>query len=427
MREFGIGTSTVQWLTTAYLLVLAAVIPSSSYLNRRIPTKKIFLVAIGFYIVGIICGATAQSFPVLLLGRMLEGVGTGMALPLMFNIISEQAPLKNMGFMIGVGSLVTALAPAIGPSLGGWIAETFGWRWIFLCLLPLLGVALVLGMFSIRQSHEVVKEKFDLVGWALLVLSFIFLIFAVNQAGSIGWMHPISLGLLGAFGIFIAMFSLHCQHLSKKGVAPLISLEVFSKSGFCLSVVSLVLMQFTILGLSFLIPNYFQLVVGTGATVAGSILLPGCALGAVLAPISGKILDRFGAARPILAGSVAVIVGVSLLFFSAGSISVMQAIGIYLIFTFGQGLVVGNTMTTGLSLLESHLKSDGNAVINTLQQLAGALGTSVVTSIVAASQNGAQDFATATMLGCRNAYLLLVVLLIVLFVCEASVVLRGRS
>jgi MFS family permease len=92
MSEFGIGTSTVQWLTTAYLLVLAAVIPSSSYLNKRMSTKRIFLVAIGFYIVGIICGATAQSFPVLLLGRMLEGVGTGMALPLMFNIISEQAP-----------------------------------------------------------------------------------------------------------------------------------------------------------------------------------------------------------------------------------------------------------------------------------------------------------------------------------------------
>lgn len=120
MAEFGIGTSTVQWMTTAYLLVLAAIVPTSSYLNRRFPTKRIFVVAMCFYIAGIVCGFTAVSFPMLLCGRVLEGIGTGIALPLMFNIITEQAPLAHMGVMMGIGTLVTAMAPAVGPSVGGW-------------------------------------------------------------------------------------------------------------------------------------------------------------------------------------------------------------------------------------------------------------------------------------------------------------------
>lgn len=135
MREFGVNTSTVQWMTTAYLLVLAAIIPTSAYLNRRFRTKRIFMAAMSLYILGIVLGLTAQSFPWLLCGRIAEGMGTGIALPLMFNVIQEQAPKRSMGLMMGVGSLVTAMAPAVGPSLGGWLAETFGWRSIFACLL----------------------------------------------------------------------------------------------------------------------------------------------------------------------------------------------------------------------------------------------------------------------------------------------------
>ena len=119
MAEFSITTSTVQWMTTSYLLVLSTVVPTSSYFNRRFRTRSVFIAAMCFYIAGIVCGFTAVSFPMLLCGRILEGVGTGIALPLMFNIITEQAPKKNMGVMMGIGTLVTAMAPAVGPSVGG--------------------------------------------------------------------------------------------------------------------------------------------------------------------------------------------------------------------------------------------------------------------------------------------------------------------
>lgn len=416
MREFSVTTSTVQWMTTAYLLVLAAIIPVSSYLNRRFHTKRIFQTAMCFYIAGILCGANAISFPMLLCGRVLEGVGTGIALPLMFNVIQEQAPMERMGLMMGIGSLVTALAPAVGPSLGGWVAETFGWRWIFWCLLPVLVVAFVLGSISLRQSHPTRRERLDVRGWALLVASFMCLVLGTSEAGSLGWLSPM---VLVALALFVVLQVLFVRH-ARSDEAPLIHLDVFERSGFTLSLASLMLLQFSCLGLSFLLPNYSQLVMGTGSTEAGSILLLGCVVGAALAPVSGKILDRFGAKPPILAGTCSSLLSVVLLALLCGNLPTGTAMGVYVLFALGQGLMVGTTMTNALHFLPTELKPDGNAVITTLQQLSGALGTSVVTTIVNAAQAGSADVAAATMAGTRMAYVLLV------FVMAASLVAQLR-
>ena len=409
MSEFGIGTSTVQWMTTSYLLVLAAIVPTSSYLNRRFATKRVFTVAMCFYICGIVCGFTAASFPMLLMGRILEGVGTGIALPLMFNIITEQAPQKNMGVMMGIGTLVTALAPAVGPSVGGWLAETFGWRAIFAALLPVLAVAFVLGVFSIRQSHEVTRERFDVAGWLLLALAFAALVFAVDFGASLGWTSPAVLGLAAAFVALLAGFAAR----ERAAKAPLIHLSVFAERRFVMGVVAIVCLQFVVLGLSFLIPNYSQLVMGAGETEAGSILLPGCVVGACMAPLSGQILDRMGPRKPILAGATCALAGVVLFAALSEHLETLPAICCYICFAFGQSLMVGNSLTESLSFLPAERKADGNAVINTLQQLAGAIGTSVSSAIVAAAQLGASDMAAATMTGTREAYLVLALVAVV--------------
>ncbi len=414
MTEFNIGTSTVQWMTTAYLLVLAAVVPTSSYLNRRFRTKHVFVAAMVFYIAGIVCGFTAQSFPMLILGRVLEGMGTGIALPLMFNIITEQAPRECMGTMMGVGTLVTAMAPAVGPSVGGWLAENFGWRMIFAALLPILAVSFLLGIFSIRQSHEVSDEKFDVLGWLAVAASFAALVFAVDLGAGFGWTSPTTLGLFAAFVVFLALFVAR----ERRADEPLIHLSIFAEKRFYMGALAIVCLQFVVLGLSFLIPNYSQLVMGVGATEAGSILLPGCVVGAVMAPLSGRILDRLGPRRPILAGAACAFIGTVLFAALSRNLATLPAICIYVCFAFGQSLMVGNSMTTSLSFLPADTKADGNAVINTLQQLAGAVGTSVSSAIVNAAQVGvaADGMAAATMAGTREAYVLLAVVAIVPFV-----------
>lgn len=417
MSEFAIDTATVQWMTTAYLLVLAAVVPTSGYLNRRFATKHVFCFAMVFYIAGIVCGMTAQVFPMLLLGRVLEGIGTGMALPLMFNIITEQAPKKNLGFMMGVGSLVTALAPAVGPSAGGWLSETFGWRAIFAALLPILVVAFLLGIFSIRQSHETVKDPFDIIGWALLALSFASLVFAVDEGANVGWTSPAIIGLFAAFVILMALFI----RREKKAAQPLIHLGIFNHTGYVLGLGTIVFLQFCILGLSFLLPNYAQLAMSAGQTAAGSVLLWGCALGAVMAPLSGQLLDRLGARIPILLGAALALAAIVGFLIFSPNMSTAMSTGIYVIFAAGQSLMYGNNMTCALSFLPASIKADGNAMFTTLQQLSGAVGTSVCAAVVNAAQAGVStsQMAAATASGTQSACLLLICMMAGSFICAA--------
>ena len=413
MNEFGVNTATVQWLTTAYLLVLAAVIPTSSYLNRRFRTKQVFCFAMVFYIAGIVCGMTAQVFPMLLVGRVLEGIGTGVALPLMFNIITEQAPQKNLGFMMGVGSLVSAIAPAVGPSVGGWLSETFSWRAIFAALLPLLIVAFVLGMYAIRQSHETTTDHFDIPGWLALAASFACLVFAIDEGANVGWTSPLIIGLFIAFALLLALF-IHrersCEH-------PLIHLDIFSVRGYILGLGTIICMQFTVLGFSFLLPNYAQLVVGAGQTAAGSVLLYGCAVGAIMTPISGQMYDRLGSRIPILSGLTCAFAAVLAFRFFSTDMAIIAMAGIYVLYAFGQGLMYGNNMTCALSFLPAEIKADGNAMFTTLQQLSGAVGTSVAAAIVNAAQTGSSDMVISTTAGTQNAFTVLLVAMILALIC----------
>ena len=196
MEEFGVGTSTVQWITTGYLLVLAMIIPASSYLKQRFPTKTLFVAAVSLFLTGTILAAVTPIFSLLLVGRLIQGVGTGLALPLMFNIVLEQVPREKLGFMMGVASLITAVAPAVGPSLGGMLVNAFGWRMIFIVLIPVLILAFFLGIFNIRQVSDTHRLSFNWIDYLFLAAGFACFIFATSSASSSGWTSPQVLGLL---------------------------------------------------------------------------------------------------------------------------------------------------------------------------------------------------------------------------------------
>ena len=198
MEEFGIGTSTVQWITTGYLLILAMIIPASSYLKKRFTLKKLFVTAICLFLIGTIMAAVTPVFSLLLLGRLIQGVGTGIALPLMFNIVLEQVPAEKLGLMMGIASLITAMAPAVGPSVGGMLVSNFGWRMIFISLIPLLLLSFFLGVFSIRQVTETEKISFQWLDYIFLAAGFACFIFATSTASGAGWISVQVLGLLAA-------------------------------------------------------------------------------------------------------------------------------------------------------------------------------------------------------------------------------------
>lgn len=417
MQEFSITTSTVQWITTGYLLVLAIVIPTSSYLKNRFPMKRLFLTANLLFLTGTILDATAASFIQLLCGRLLQGAGTGIALPLMFLIVMEQAPLNKMGLMMGAAMLVCALAPAIGPSVGGYIVTAFGWRMIFAVLIPVLLFSLLAGTYAIRQSSAYGPRRFDFSGLFLLAIAFTSFLLTTSYMSTLLHTPVLLAALLFIFALALFCFCRQEQKLLQRGEHPLLNIHVLCQSHFTLSACGLLLFQFICLGLGFLLPNFAQLVQGETAFAAGCILLPGCIVGAMFTPVSGRIYDQFGARRPLLMGSFFLLLSLSLFQSAIPKAGIYLLAVIYVIFAMGQGLSVGNILTYGLSQLPKEVRADGNAICTTVQQLAGAVGTSIPAAIVMSCQQSLPDLAQATSLGTSRAMMLLWVMALLQGIC----------
>lgn len=409
MAEFNISTSTVQWMTTSYLLVVSIIVPISAYLKEQFKTKSLFIFAIVFFIIGVSIDAFAEKFALLIVGRIIQGIGTGVALPLMFNIIIDEVPTEKLGIMMAVGTLVTAIGPALGPTLGGIISDVLNWHYIFIFLLPILLVALVLGFFTIPQSRPLNKRSFDFIGFAFIPLLFGGFILALNQISTNGiasWQFVTSLlvGLIGLLGFL---------HHSKRQTQPLLNLSIFKNQQFSAHVVSFLLIQMTLLGLGFLLPNFSQIVLNKSATVAALQLLSGAIIGAIFTLLSGKILDEFGANKPIKLGTIIIFLALCLFLFSTSHLSNATIIIFYAVFMLGVGTALANIMTNGITLLPSTYKADGNATFNVTQQFAGAVGTTVCSTIVALFQSGAPSsdiYIVTTRLGTKAGFSVLAVL-----------------
>ena len=413
MKEFGIGTSTVQWITTGYLLVLALVITLSSYLKRNCSQRTLFLIAIGSFIVATIACFVAPNFLTLMLGRMVQGVGTGIALPLMFNIILGEAPREKIGTFMGVGMLITAVAPAVGPVLGGFIVDMFGWRYIFLSLMPLLLLSLFIGCRLIKRSVPTEQSRFHFFDYLLIVVGYTTFILALVQASSAGWVSAVVLSLLAVAVVAMVWF----VRQARREEHPLLRVEVLGHSRYMLALFAILIAQFIVLALGYAIPNYSQIANHTKAFTAGLLLVPGCVVGAIVSPLSGRLLDKVGARLPIVAGYGFMLLSVVLFAWQGDRLTTEMFFGIYVIFTIGQGLGCGNALTFGLSQLPKELSADGNALVNSFQQLAGAMGTAVVSTIVASQQHAmdVSHFSEATAIGSQHAFILLACMMLFAF------------
>lgn len=424
MQEFQVDTSTVQWMTTGYLLMLSIIIPTSSFLKRRFTTKGLFLAALILFAIGTIINVFGDHFPILILGRFIQGAGTGIALPLMFNIILEQAPLNKLGFIIGVATFVTGTAPAVGPTFGGFIVTQFGWRMIFISVLPVLLISFILGIYALRQVSPVQKQKFDWTGYLFLSVSFSSLIIGLSASGANGWF-----SIQVILPLLVAMLCLFvfCKH-SKKIDRPIIYLKIFKSKPFTFSVLSIIIINIVCLALALLIPNYSQIVGGESAFLAGSLLVPGCILAAFLAPFSGRILDKSGPTIPLIIGNISIIISTLICIVFVENLSSLLFVIIFLFFAGGQGFAASTSMTNGLKHVQSTLKTDGNAVFTTMAQLSGAIGTALVASLVTNQQAlFPNDLATGTVLGTRDAFFILFILAIVGLGCTLVVLKKSKQ
>lgn len=420
MAEFGVGTSTVQWLTTGYLLVVSLIVPLSSYIKRKFRLRTVFLVAVTLCIIGCIVAACSASFSMLLAARILQGLGTGLAMPLMFNIILEQSPRSHVGQIMGVGGLVISVAPALGPAVGGLVGTYMPWRLIFVILIPFLAIPLVTGYLSIRQVSRLEAAQFTVLQAAALMVSFVTFIFAVNKGGQAAV--AVSSHTPGAVADGIAAAALLAVSIAAAGIfawmsrrsfSPLIRLGVFRSITFRWALAAYILMQICQISFGYVIPNSAQLGFGASALVGGFLILPGALFGAFLAPWAGSLLDKYGPKRPVLSAMVLTFAGVLLFMVFITPGSPVYLLGIfYFVFMMGYSMSFANSMTCALNTLDPEFKADGNAVFNSFNQLSGALGTTLMSALVSISQAGlapgTQQYQFATVRGSHWCYIVMV-------------------
>nr|WP_238327971.1 MDR family MFS transporter [Paenibacillus gorillae] len=384
MDDFAISTATVQWLTTGYLLMLGILVPVSTFLIQWFTTKQLVIASLAFSVTGTILAAISPTFTVLLIGRLIQAVGTGILLPLMMNVILVIFPIQKRGAIMGVMGLVITTAPAIGPTVSGLIVDALDWTYIFWVSLFFFAALIIFGLRQIDNVSNLTKPAVDVISIALSTIGFGGLVYSLSTvaeqpfASAQVWI-PCLLGVAG-----LVLFVIRQLRLKQ----PMINLRVFSYPMFTLGTILVFVSMVLILSTAILLPLYMKGVLLVSAAIAGLTLLPGSLLNALLSPIVGRLFDRFGARKFVPIGFLLVLIS-SLLYVWALSAdtSLWQILIGYMILFLGISLIMMPAQTNGLNQLPRDLYTDGSAVMNTLQQIAGATGTAVAILLMTSGQS----------------------------------------
>ena len=374
MGEFSISADVVQWLTTGYLLLLSIAIPTSPFMVRTFPTKGLLVTAVALFSAGTVVGALAVNFPMLLAARLIMALGTGVSLPLLTNIILEKAPFNRRGMMLGLVSLVTCAAPAIGPVFGGLVMEFLNWHWIFYTMIPFLLISLVLGCATVPDIRHGGKGHLSVPSLVLVAAGLAGIIVAASffaQWNGDWRFWTVLVGAIVVLGVFAAV-QLKMEH-------PLVEVRTFAFPGFTLGMLFLLMSSGGVLGVNFLLPILLQRGLGHTSMIAALILLPGAVVGAISAPLIGGALKAHFPPKFIACGFVGVAI-MDIVMMLGGAHEWAVAIA-YALFMAASGFVLVPDQTHALNQLPAAMNADGSAVMNTVQQR--AIGTAVASTLIA--------------------------------------------
>jgi MFS transporter, DHA2 family, lincomycin resistance protein len=409
MADLDITASTAQWLTTGFLLTMATVIPLTGYLLQRIPLRTLFFVAMSLFAAGTLIAALSGDFGMLLAGRVVQASGTAIMMPLLFTTVLSVVPATHRGRMMGVITIVIAVAPAIGPTASGIVLSMLDWRWLFWLVLPIALLAIALGAVWVRNVTETRPARFDVLSVVLSALGFGGLIFGLSSIGESATGHapvpvwiPIVAGVLALAGFVARQIAL------QKRDAALLDLRTFRSRSFSLAVVLVVVVFVALFGSVILLPLYLQQVLALNTLTVGLMLLPGGVLMGVIAPIVGSLFDRYGP-RPLVTPGMAVAAAALWGMTTYGADTpIAFIVAMHMALNLGLGFVFTPLLTAALGSLPRTLYSHGSAITSTLQQVAGAAGTALFVTLMSvgaasAAASGA-DAVEATASGVHTAF-----------------------
>lgn len=358
MRDFKISTATAEWLSTAFLLVNGVMIPISAWLINRFGSRKMYLSAMSTFFIGTVIAAIAPNFQTLLAGRIIQGLGVGVTMPLLQTIMLSIFPANKRGAAMGTVGIVIGLAPAIGPTLSGWVVDNLSWRYLFSIIAPIAGIVVILAAFLVKDVLPTKDEKIDVFSVATSTIGFGSLLYGFSEAGNKGWTNPEILAFIFVGIIFVILFGIRQLKMDD----PFLDIRVFKHFEFSLAAILSGVTNLAMVGIEMVLPLYIQNLRGESAFHSGLILLPGALMIGIMSPITGRIFDRYGARKMAITGMTLLTLGTIPFVFLTENSSFLMIIILYAIRMVGVALVMMNVTTSGMNSLPLDKISHGTAV-----------------------------------------------------------------
>lgn len=376
--EFNISASTGQWLMTGFMLVNGILIPITAYLFNKYSYRKLFLVALVLFTIGSLICAISMNFPIMMVGRVLQAIGAGVLMPLGSIVIITIYPPEKRGAAMGTMGIAMILAPAIGPTLSGYIVQNYHWNVMFFGMFIIGIIAILVGFVWFKLYQYTTNPKADIPGIIFSTIGFGALLYGFSEAGNKGW-GSVEIETMFAIGIiFIILFVI--RELRMK--SPMLNLEVLKFPTFTLTTIINMVVMLSLYGGMILLPIYLQNLRGFSALDSGLLLLPGSLIMGLLGPFAGKLLDTIGL-KPLA------IFGIAVMTYATWELTklnmdtpYMTIMGIYVLRSFGMAFIMMPMVTAAINALPGRLASHGNAFLNTMRQLAGSIGTAILVTVM---------------------------------------------
>ncbi|WP_239750848.1 DHA2 family efflux MFS transporter permease subunit [Mammaliicoccus sp. H-M34] len=377
-NEFSISASTGQWLMTGFMLVNGILIPISAFLISKYSYRKLFLIAMVLFTIGSIVCAISFNFPMMMTGRVVQAIGAGILMPLGSNVFMTIFPPEKRGAAMGTLGIAFILAPAIGPTLSGWIVQNYHWNIMFYGMFAIGLVSIIISFFWFKIYQQTSNPKPDVPGIVFSTLGFGLLLYGFSEAGNDGWTSlTVSLSLVIGL-IFTILFVVREVRMKN----PMLDMSALKYSGFTLTTLINVIVTMSLFGGMILLPIYLQNLRGFSPLDSGLLLLPGSLIMGFMGPIAGKMLDSFGI-KPLA------LIGLTIMTIATWELTQLNMdtpyttiLVIYIVRSFGMSFIMMPIMTAGMNSLPQRLIPHGNAISNTVRQLAGSIGTAILVTVM---------------------------------------------
>ena len=380
MVDMNVDASTVQWLTTGYMLMSGIMVPVTAFLLDRFTTRRLFFVAMGMFTAGTFTAAISTEFSVIMLARVLQAAGCGIMMPMGQVIMLITVPRQFRGTAMGLIGIVFGVAPCIGPVIGGLVVDIFDWHMLFFGLLPFTILSMVVAFFYLQNFGEPKKVSLDVPSVILSTLGFGGLLYCFSTIGSTGFSTVVLVAfLIGATSLFLFIR----RQLSME--VPFLKIDLLGKRTFAMSTALTMLVNAAIMMGGILMPIYIQTLRGYSATVSALVLLPSALLSACMSPISGRLFDKHGARKLAIPGLGVAVIATLMLSVLSEDTPLAFIAAAYSIRIAGLSLVNMPLNTWGLNSLDNSVMSHGTAIGNTFRNAAGSLGTAIFITVMSVS------------------------------------------